>query len=78
MLDKKLRNLPRTIRQIRSRKDRGMAFYPDLVDWLGGWPMEFVKYADMQQWCARKDLEIINLNYGKIANTEYLLRHVQK
>jgi len=77
MMEGKFRNLPRAIHQIRSRKDRGMAFYNDLVDWLGGWPMEFVKFADVKQWAEQNDLEIINLNYGKIANTEYLFKYAK-
>ncbi len=75
MMDRKLRNLPRAIQQIRSRKDRGMAFYNDLVDWLGGWPMEFIKLSEMEKWCEDNGFEIINLNYGRIANTEYLIRY---
>lgn len=71
----KVSNLPLLIKKIRTRRERGMVFYNDLVDWLGGWPMEFVKLADMQKWSGDNNLEIINLTYGKNANTEYLLRY---
>ncbi len=68
-----IRSLPKFIRHVRSR-GRGMAFYTDLVDWLGGWPMEFVKLEDVRKWAEKNNLEIVNLNYGHAANTEYLLK----
>jgi len=73
MFYKKIRNLPNVIRDIQSRKGRGMAFYTDLVDWLGGWPMEFVKLEDFKEWASQNNLAILNLSYGE-ANTEYLCK----
>ncbi|HNX50077.1 MAG TPA: class I SAM-dependent methyltransferase [Thermoanaerobaculaceae bacterium] len=60
-------------RLVRNRRSRGMAFYTDLVDWLGGWPMEFARREDVQQWAARKNLTMLKMKTGE-ANTEYLFR----
>ena len=76
-LNKSVRNLPTLIRRIRSRTGRGMAYYTDLVDWVGGWPMQFVKLEDVQEWVKKNNMEIINLNYGKQANTEYLIQMIK-
>ena len=76
MLAKDIHALPKVIRDIRSRKDRGMEFFANLVDWLGGWPMEFVKLEDVKEWGLKKKLEIANLKYGE-ANTEYLFKRAE-
>jgi len=52
-------------------RSRGMAFYTDVVDWLGGWPMEFAKRADVKAWAERHQLAIRIMTTGA-ANTEYL------
>jgi 2-polyprenyl-3-methyl-5-hydroxy-6-metoxy-1,4-benzoquinol methylase len=73
-LDRKLWNLPPLLRRIADYKSgRGMAFYTDVVDWLGGWPMEFAKREDVKNWAEKKDLLICNMKTGE-ANTEYLFR----
>lgn len=65
--------LPVTVfRVLRAKYRRGMAFYTDLVDWLGGWPMEFAKQGDVRAWAARRGLQVVKMATGE-ANTEYLL-----
>lgn len=74
MLYKNLRALPVFIRRIlRYKESRGMAVYTDLVDWLGGWPMEFAKRADVKQWAENVNLEMVKMKTGQ-ANTEYLFK----
>lgn len=56
------------------KTSRGMSFYTDVKDWLGGWPMEFAKTKDTVKFCEDKfDLELINLSTGE-ANSEYLFK----
>lgn len=59
------------MRIIKYKLSRGMAFYNDVKDWLGGWPMEFAKRADIKAWAERNHLEILTMKTGE-ANTEYL------
>lgn len=59
------------------KKSRGMAFYNDVKDWLGGWPMEFAKRADAREWAEKNGLEILTMKTGE-ANTEYLFRHASE
>jgi 2-polyprenyl-6-hydroxyphenyl methylase/3-demethylubiquinone-9 3-methyltransferase len=74
MLYRRPTNLPRLIkRAIEYKRSRGMALYNDIVDWLGGWPMEFARRADVKQWTERQGLELLKMKTGE-ANTEYLFR----
>lgn len=53
---------------------RGMTYWTDVRDWLGGYPMEFAGIAETKRFCADKlGLELLNINAGE-ANTEYLFR----
>lgn len=53
---------------------RGMTYWTDVKDWLGGWPMEFAGIAETKRFCGdRLGLELLNVNAGE-ANTEYLFR----
>lgn len=74
MMSRNILWLPVTVfRILRSKHRRGMAFYTDLVDWLGGWPMEFARRTDVQAWAARRGLTLIKMKTGE-ANTEYLFK----
>ena len=55
------------------KHSRGMAFYTDVKDWLGGWPMEFAKRADVKNWAEKHGLEMLTMKTGE-ANTEYLFK----
>ena len=71
-LNKELQNVPQLLKVISGYKQsRGMAFYTDIVDWLGGWPMEFAKREDVKYWADRMGLKILTMKTGE-ANTEYL------
>ena len=48
-LYRRLTHVPAPIRRIAGCKhSHGMAFYHDVVDWLGGWPMAFARRADVK------------------------------
>lgn len=75
VLGRRWRSLLGVAKRISSHKQsRGMAFYTDIKDWLGGWPMEFAKIEDVKSFCSEKlTLELINILTGE-ANTEYLFK----
>lgn len=78
VLYKKWSNLPDLLKRISGYKQsRGMAFYTDLVDWLGGWPMEFAKREDVKCWAEKTGLEMLIMKTGH-ANTEYLFKQMKQ
>jgi hypothetical protein len=53
---------------------RGMDYLTDVRDWLGGYPMEFVKEAECVSFCAAElGLEPLAIHTGE-GNTEFLFR----
>jgi SAM-dependent methyltransferase len=59
---------------IRQSRQRGMSFYTDVKDWMGGYPYECAKPEEVIRFCRKKlGLELINLTTGE-ENTEYLFR----
>jgi len=75
MLGRNIRNIPNLIKTDRNYKnDRGMALYTDIVDWLGGWPMEFASIEQVKSFCGEKlNMTLINIKTGQ-ANTNYLFK----
>ncbi len=59
-------------RVVQDYNTRGMDFWTDIKDWLGGWPIEFASYREVEQWGARHGLRIVNAIVGE-GCTEYLL-----
>ena len=57
---------------MRNSNVRGMDFWTDIRDWLGGWPIEFASYVEVEQWGARHGLSIVNAIVGE-GCTEYVL-----
>jgi SAM-dependent methyltransferase len=56
------------------QESRGMSFWTDVKDWLGGWPMEFAGIAETKAFCDhRLGLDLLNISAGE-GNTEYLFR----
>jgi cyclopropane fatty-acyl-phospholipid synthase-like methyltransferase len=70
-----LRSIGSAWKQARTyHKSRGMDYWTDVRDWLGGWPMEFVKEQDCLSFCRKKlSLECLRLLTGQ-GNTEYIFR----
>lgn len=51
---------------------RGMSYWHDVRDWLGGWPMEFAGIAETKAFARdRMGLRLLNIICGE-GNTEYL------
>ncbi|MBI4707345.1 MAG: class I SAM-dependent methyltransferase [Candidatus Omnitrophica bacterium] len=64
--------LPAFLRKLREQRMRGMAFYPDLKDWLGGYPFEFASTEQIKSFCEEgKELKLVKVICGE-ANAEYL------
>ena len=64
------RNPLRTI--LDYKRLRGMAYWTDIRDWLGGWPMEFASKQETLSFCDGIGLRLVNMKTGE-GNTEYLL-----
>lgn len=59
------------------KKTRGMSYFTDVKDWLGGYPYEFARPEEVIFFCKDKlGLELINLKTGE-ANTEYLFKKIK-
>jgi SAM-dependent methyltransferase len=59
---------------MRQYGERGMTFWTDVRDWLGGYPMEFAGFRDTVQFCKTKietGLDLVNCQAGE-GNTEFL------
>lgn len=57
-------------------RSRGMDYWTDVRDWLGGWPMEFVDEQDCLDFCREElGLECLRILTGE-GNTEYLFRRL--
>ena len=60
------------LRAIRDYGLRGMAFWTDVRDWLGGWPMDFAGFSETQAFCRRElGLTLVNVKTGQ-GCTEYV------
>jgi 2-polyprenyl-3-methyl-5-hydroxy-6-metoxy-1,4-benzoquinol methylase len=56
------------------RKNRGMSYFNDVKDWLGGYPYEYARPEEVIFFCKKNlGLELVNLKTGE-ANTEYLFK----
>jgi len=62
---------------ISTYKDRrGMEFWTDVRDWLGGWPMDFVKESEVVRFAGSQlGLELLDLITGE-GNTEFIFRPI--
>lgn len=52
-------------RMLRHRLNRGMSFFADIRDWLGGWPMEFVHDRDVIDRLAVHGFRLVNIKTGE-------------
>ena len=56
------------------KRSRGMSYYTDVKDWVGGWPMEFSSVQEVKDFARDQlGLELTNITTGE-ANTEYLFK----
>jgi SAM-dependent methyltransferase len=57
---------------IRDYNARGMAWWTDVKDWLGGYPIEFAGFQETRDYCRRTGgLDLVNLATGE-GCTEYV------
>ncbi|WP_336080160.1 class I SAM-dependent methyltransferase [Thalassospira sp. CH_XMU1448-2] len=60
------------IKVIRDYGLRGMTYWTDVKDWLGGWPMDFASLSETQDFCKKEfDLQLCNVITGE-GCTEYV------
>ena len=59
----------------RNNGTRGMSLMTDIRDWLGGWPMEYVRDAEVLRVCADLGLSHVRTRTGEACH-EYLFRRV--
>lgn len=73
--DRSFRDKLDSIRYMREyRKIRGMEFWTDIRDWLGGWPYEPATPEEVTGFCTRElGLSTLKVKTGE-ANVEYLFR----
>jgi len=61
---------------MRRSHDRGMVFWTDIRDWLGGYPMDFAGLHETRDFCKTElDFDLVNLATGE-GNTEFLFAHL--
>jgi len=71
-LGRKRKKIPKLLRQMREYKQsRGMSYFTDVRDWLGGWPMDFARVPDVEKFCGERGLKQTKLSTGE-ANSEFL------
>jgi len=61
-------------RQYENR--RGMAFIPDVLDWLGGYPFEVAKPEEIVEFFHKKGFKLTKIKTvgGKLGNNEYVFQ----
>jgi len=47
-------------------KERGMSFYYDVVDWVGGYPYEYATKNEIQQFVENKGFKLIHFNPSQV------------
>ncbi len=57
----------------KRKKVRGMSLFTDIRDWLGGWPMQFVKDQDVVRFAEARGLTLEKIDQTE-GNTEFLFR----
>jgi SAM-dependent methyltransferase len=72
LMGRKLLRLPEVlVLAARYRVSRGMSFFVNIRDWLGGWPMEFAYDADVVDFVRKRGFSLKNIATGE-ACTEFL------
>lgn len=57
---------------------RGMSYWTDVKDWLGGWPMDFASLAETQSFCkSQLGLTLCNVKTGE-GCTEYVFARPER
>jgi len=64
-------------RMLRHRLTRGMSFFADIRDWLGGWPMEFVADKDVVDMMEKRGFRLTNIRTGEACSEFVFERSAQ-
>ena len=60
-------------------KGRGMSFYHDCIDWLGGWPYEYASTDEIIKFCKERGFKLIKLkSVDGLSCNEYVFRRSEK
>jgi SAM-dependent methyltransferase len=71
-LERSPARMPELLKYVKGyRASRGMDFYHDVKDWLGGWPMEYTRIHDVLPRVLDAGFSLLRTRLGE-ANTEYL------
>ncbi|MEO8358563.1 MAG: class I SAM-dependent methyltransferase [Vicinamibacteria bacterium] len=71
------KNVPVVMKRFREHKhNRGMSLLVDIRDWLGGWPMEYVRDAEVEKVCVEAGLTPVRVQTGEACH-EYLYKRVE-
>lgn len=63
---------------IRKYGTRGMTYWTDVKDWLGGWPMDFAGFHETKEFCQKElGLFLVNTLTGE-GCTEYVMTNLEK
>ena len=59
-----------------SKKERGMDFFFDVVDWVGGYPYEYVSINEFSRLCQRENLITVRVSAATVPTgcNEFILR----
>jgi SAM-dependent methyltransferase len=72
VMGRNLMSFPNLVWRItHHRLTRGMSFFTDIRDWLGGWPMEFTRDANVIEFLGDRGFSLANIKTGE-ACTEFL------
>src|SRR5262245_4071421 len=74
-MGRRISALPSAVRRmLEYKKNRGMSYFTDIRDWLGGWPMEFCYDDDVTKFVTTTlGMDLVTMKTGE-ANTEFLFR----
>jgi len=48
------------------KKERGMDFFYDVIDWVGGYPYEYADISEVQAWCGVLGLRLVRANAANV------------
>jgi SAM-dependent methyltransferase len=79
IMGRRIKQFPDLIkRTVQHRFGRGMSFFTDIRDWLGGWPMEFVHDKEVIDFLEQKHgFRLANIKTGE-ACTEFVFERRAK
>lgn len=62
------------------REDRGMNFYYDIIDWVGGYPYEYASIKEVTKFVEKLGFELIEVTPGAtpIACNEFVFRNIAR